>query len=697
MSPITPPSAARAATTWLPTGLGVVGLGVAGALAMRPGSDGAAGGLTGVEIALTASWAVVTVTARLSRRPRFAWIAAVVCLLQAAALGASELGPLAVAGWVWALFAMPDGRVAGSARRVFVGATAAAALVCSALAAAAGQLSRPAFAALVGVGAVGVSARSILDSGRGRARGRASAQWALAGALIALASDGVLGASHLLLDLPVDLAPPALAGWVALPLAVAVGTHRRGAHLAPKALVESMVAAGLAVFVAAVYLVVVIGLGRSPTGAERGVLLLSLVAAFLSAALTVPVRARLADAAGRAVAGSEPSPQRLLSTFGTRMTRAVPMDELLLQLAELLRATLGPAGAEIWTGSGGTLARVVSVPDRPDARLRLGEAERTVVARARTGGNAWLSMWVPALLDDEPGVGGPGVGGSAAGAPGRGEVRVAPVTHLGELLGLLVVRRPPGAAPYTAEQDRVLVELARQVGLALHNVSLDTALQASLAELRERNAELTASRVRIVTAADASRRRLERDLHDGAQQHLVGLSVKLGLAGQIAAADPAAVGGLIEDLRTDVRAATAALRELAHGIYPPLLRDQGLASALRAAAGRSPLDCLVEVDAGRYPSDLEAAVYFCCLEAMQNAGKHAGAEATLTVTVTEDDGTLAFSVIDDGVGFDPSATAGHGFENMRDRVGAFGGTVEVRSAPGAGTSVLGTLPVKESQ
>jgi signal transduction histidine kinase len=268
------------------------------------------------------------------------------------------------------------------------------------------------------------------------------------------------------------------------------------------------------------------------------------------------------------------------------------------------------------------------------------------------------------------------------------------VTHLGDLLGLLVVRRPGGAGPFTAAEDRVLVELARQVGLALHNVSLDTALQASLAELRERNAELAASRARIVSAADASRRRLERDLHDGAQQHLVGLSVKLGLAGQIAQDSPDAVTGLIEDLRADVRAATAALRELAHGIYPPLLRDQGLAPALRAAAGRGPLDCRLDVDGGRFPSELEAAVYFCCLEAMQNAGKHAGPEATVTVTVRSGAEALAFSVMDDGVGFDPSAAAGHGFENMRDRLGAFGGTLEVVSAPGAGTTVTGTLPLR---
>jgi signal transduction histidine kinase len=291
-------------------------------------------------------------------------------------------------------------------------------------------------------------------------------------------------------------------------------------------------------------------------------------------------------------------------------------------------------------------------------------------------------MWMPGLIP-------PG-----SSAEQSELVRVAPVTHLGNLLGLLVVRRPAAGPPFTASDDRTLVDLARQVGLALHNVSLDTALQASLAELRERNAELQASRARIVNAADASRRRLERDLHDGAQQHLVGLAVKLGLAAQIAETDPASVVPLFAELRSDVRAATTSLRELAHGIYPPLLRDHGLAAALRAAVSRSPLDCSVAVSVGegRYPAEVEAAVYFCCLEALQNAGKHAGPDTKVRVSVDAEGGNLRFTVVDDGLGFDPTRTGGHGFVNMRDRVGAIGGELVLTSAPGSGTTVAGTVP-----
>jgi len=204
-------------------------------------------------------------------------------------------------------------------------------------------------------------------------------------------------------------------------------------------------------------------------------------------------------------------------------------------------------------------------------------------------------------------------------------VRVAPMAHSGELLGLLVCARAEGDnRVHRGRRAGLLTELARQVGLGLHNSRLDTALQASLDDLRVANDQLSASRARIVAAADQSRRKIERDLHDGAQQHLVALAVKLGLARQMLEADPAAVATLLEELRGDAQATLTELRELAHGIYPPLLMDRGLPEALRAAANRAVLPTDVAADVGRYDSEVEAAVYFCCLEAMQNAGKYAG-------------------------------------------------------------------------
>ncbi|CAN5582854.1 hypothetical protein BH10ACT3_BH10ACT3_13780 [soil metagenome] len=260
-----------------------------------------------------------------------------------------------------------------------------------------------------------------------------------------------------------------------------------------------------------------------------------------------------------------------------------------------------------------------------------------------------------------------------------------------------MAERPEDAPPFDEEEDRVLGDLTRQVGLALHNVRLDSALQASLDELQVRNLELQASRARIVAAADESRRRIERNLHDGAQQHLVAMAVKLGLARKLLEKDPAMADGLLEELRADVQITVGELRELAHGIYPPLLRDRGLGEALRAAGNRSPLPTTVEAeDVGRFDTDLEAAVYFCCLEAMQNAAKHAGERATLQVTVVRSPDHVEFSVRDDGAGFEEGVfVGGHGFMNMEDRLGAIGGRLSVASAPGQGTTISGTIPVPD--
>jgi signal transduction histidine kinase len=335
----------------------------------------------------------------------------------------------------------------------------------------------------------------------------------------------------------------------------------------------------------------------------------------------------------------------------------------------------------VWTrGSAGRLERSVSVPDRGPADLALGGEEETVVARAGVSGPAWARVWLPTLVPagDEP------------------VMRVAPVTNSGELLGLMVVRRPVGAPAFDDDDDQALTELARQVGLALHNVKLDSALQESLDEVRRQADELRASRARIVQAGDAQRRSIERDLHDGAQQHLVALAVSVRLARQIADTDLEQAKAMLDQLGVDLQEAVQELRSLAHGIYPPLLAERGLPEALSAAAGRAALPTSVDADGvGRFPQAIEAAVYFCVLEALQNAGKHAGPGAESTITIRQDEGALLFVVADDGAGFDMSSDAhlGHGFVNMQDRVGAIGGTVTVESAPGAGTRITGRIPL----
>ena len=515
---------------------------------------------------------------------------------------------------------------------------------------------------------------------RAGAAERRRLQWMGWAVVVAAELVVVVVALNLLAGWPNHLGVLALASTALLPLALVAGVSARLVARVDRLLNHTVSIAGLTALVVAVYMLVVIGLGRVPADGERSVLLLSMAAAAVAALLYLPARDRLRVIANRLVYGEQAAPDDALRTFGSRLTRAIPLDELLLQLAESLRKTMRLAAADVWTGSGGRLERTVSLPHREPATIELGAKEAPVVARAGVSGGTWLGVWLPQLL----------AGGDAS------LVRVAPIAHAGELLGLIVVERRPEAEAFSEDDDRVLVELARQVGLALHNVQLDSALQESLDELRRANDELKASRARIVAAGDAERRRLERNLHDGAQQHLVALAVKIRLARDAVEDDPPDAVGILDELKGDVQAAVAELRALAHGIFPPLLMAGGLNDALTAAATRAALPTTVMAGAiGRYPQDVETAVYFCCLEALQNAGKHAGDGATATVRVEEESGTLRFEVADSGVGFDVGGVSaeGHGFVNMADRLGAIDGTLSVISAPGEGTRVMGSVPL----
>jgi signal transduction histidine kinase len=473
-------------------------------------------------------------------------------------------------------------------------------------------------------------------------------------------------------------------GVAGLPLAaaIALGSSRRLAGRIDRILAGTVSLAGLTAVVAVVYLVLVVGLGHTPSANDHSLIALSMVAAAISALLYPAARRRLALYANRVAYGEREAPDNVLRTFGSRLSRAVPMEELLLQVAESLRKTLGLAAAEVWTGSGGHFERTVSVPDSPVIALSVSKEEEAVVARAGASGTAWVQIWLPTLL------------------AGRENcvMRVASATHSGHVLGLIVAVRPAGADQFSVDDDTMMTELGRQVGLALHNVELDSALQESLEEVRHQASELQASRARIVAAADAARRKIERDLHDGAQQHLVALAVNLRLARQLAESDPDGSRELLDQLASDMGEAVQQLRALAHGIYPPLLVDRGIGEALQSAAGRAALPTSVESDhIGRHSPDVEAAVYFCCMEAMQNAGKHAGDGATITVRVWEEPEWLNFEVADTGAGFevDGAAGKGAGFVNMADRVGAIDGTVRVASVLGQGTTISGRIPLHD--
>jgi signal transduction histidine kinase len=458
-----------------------------------------------------------------------------------------------------------------------------------------------------------------------------------------------------------------------------MGGHRRWSRWIGHLIAPAFSLVGVAAVVTAVFAVVVLGIGRVPASEQRALLGWSMVAGAVAALLYQPVRRRLSAFAARVVRHERGAPDEVLRAFGRRTARPLPLDELLLQLAESLRQTLALDAAEVWTGSGGVLERVASDPDVGTGALILSPAEEAVVAGAGVRGRGWLQLWLPRLVEGREAT----------------ELRAAPIAHAGELLGLVVVERGPRGDPITDDVDDVLAALARQVGLALHNVRLGSALEASHEALQRQADELRASRARVVAAADAERRRIERDLHDGAQQHLLALAVNLRLARELADSDPGQARAVFGELAGEVQDALQELRDLAHGIYPPLLVERGLGEGLRSASARAPVPVRLEARGlGRYPPEVETTVYFCCVEALQNVGKHAGAGARATVHVWEEHDGLLFEVTDDGAGFDPAGQPqGGGVTNMSDRLGALGGSLSITSSPAAGTRVAGTVPV----
>jgi signal transduction histidine kinase len=237
----------------------------------------------------------------------------------------------------------------------------------------------------------------------------------------------------------------------------------------------------------------------------------------------------------------------------------------------------------------------------------------------------------------------------------------------------------------------LFTDLADQAGLVLRGAQLRAALRLRLAELSARERELRDSLGRLVDAQDAARRRRERDIHDSAQQQLVALAVNLRLASRLAGSDPERAAALLTGQEAAAADAITTLVQLSRGIYPPLLEEAGVAAALRGLAGEAAVS-VVDHGSARYPPGVEAAAYFCCLEAIQNAAKHAGA-AAVRVEVDAERDRLTLTVTDDGPGFDPATVAGgNGLANIRDRIDSVGGTLEVDSAPGRGTRVRAVIP-----
>jgi signal transduction histidine kinase len=251
--------------------------------------------------------------------------------------------------------------------------------------------------------------------------------------------------------------------------------------------------------------------------------------------------------------------------------------------------------------------------------------------------------------------------------------------HQGDLLGAISIWMPKDES-LRPIGEQLVADVASQAGLVLSN--------AGLIE------DLRASRQRLVAAQDDVRRRLERNIHDGAQQDLVALAIKVQLAGITIDGDLAQTKEILGELKADAAGALENLRELARGVYPPLLADLGLIAALNAQASKASVPVAIDADGmGRYSQDTEAAVYFCCLEALQNTTKYAQA-SNVRISFRAQNSTMCFTVSDDGTGYDTGHTPmGSGLRNMADRLAALGGRLEVRSSPSEGTTVTGHLPV----
>ncbi|MGH2812697.1 MAG: sensor histidine kinase, partial [Actinomycetota bacterium] len=315
----------------------------------------------------------------------------------------------------------------------------------------------------------------------------------------------------------------------------------------------------------------------------------------------------------------------------------------------------------------------VVLPRMAEAAARATGAERAEVALTLPTGDSRSFVWPPH-------------------APTQDFDIYHPVSHLGETLGRISIAKRKGEPPTDQDRD-LLLDLASQAGLGLKNLRLTE-------ELRQRLKEIELSRRRIVEAQDSERNRMEKDIHDGAQQQLVAMSVKLGLAQATLAKDPARANSLLEDLRAEATEAVETLRDLARGIFPQVLADKGLVAALQAHINKMGIPATISseaLDSSRLPEEAEAAVYFCIREALQNASKHAPGAAIAIDLRMEGSNSLAFEIQDQGPGFDPAKvnSSSSGMQNMADRIEAIGGTIKVASAPGQGTRIEGKIPIRQ--
>lgn len=412
---------------------------------------------------------------------------------------------------------------------------------------------------------------------------------------------------------------------------------------------------GLAIFVVLVYVVVVRGAGAITGRTGSPSVALSVLATATVALSFARVQAGIERWVSHLLGAHSEAPYDVLNRFSVGLPEEESTEQLPARMARLLAEGTGAQWAQVW----------VAVAGRP-----------TLAATWPADNNATDS--VPDLLPDAR----DGVGES---------LRALAVTHAGQSLGILRLQERPGL-PLSPVEERLFAALADRAGLMLRLVGVRTDLEARRGELLQRAGELKASRRRLIETQDTERRRLERDLHDGAQQHLVALTVNLRLAQTLFSDAPVRAAALLGLQADAASVAIETLSSLSRGIYPRPLAEQGLTAALRSAVATSAIPVTIHADGMvRLPASVEAALYFCAMEAVQNATKHSGARS-LVVHITDHLGTSQLVVTDDGEGFDDAAeSTGAGLTNMRDRLDAVGGTVTVTSTAGIGTTVTAAV------
>jgi signal transduction histidine kinase len=440
------------------------------------------------------------------------------------------------------------------------------------------------------------------------------------------------------LDALVDLA------YLTVPVSVAFAVLRYRLYDIDLVINRTLVYGTLMIIISAVYLLAVVGVGAVLGLGNSLNLMLSLLATATVALAFEPARQRVQRLANQLVYGRRATPYDALAALSRRVVDTVPSEVLLSDMARAACDAIGVRSASFWLRADRELSLVASWP--PDSAHETPDLSLS----HRRG---WRSL---------------------------------PVQHQGRLLGAISVALPSGRS-LSASDHRLLADVANQAGLVLSNLGLAADLMARVAELRD-------SRHRLVNAQDEERRRIERNLHDGAQQHLFGLKVNIRHIRTLLQRDPVAAKTALEQLEEDAEEALQEVRQLAHGVYPPLLTAQGLAGALRARARTCSVDVRVSTDGiGRYAADLEGAVYFCCTEALQNAVMHAE-PSTIWIRIAQEGTELAFEVEDDGRGFDIAAPqSGAGLQGMRDRVDVVGGTLDIVSELNKGTAVRGRVSV----